>query len=126
MEEGASQLEESNTGKKKRKKRKKKAKSAGENEDGDLDEQVIIYQEPPKLEVILTIYKQKKKKIVASLEAGIFSTPQDDEEFPGLSPALKANKRFSGSLTMAKQCNQVHGMFFLSFFLFLFFCCLLH
>lgn len=57
MEEGASQLEEGNTGKKKRKKRKKKkSKSAGENEDGDLDEQAIINQEPPKLEVILTIY----------------------------------------------------------------------
>lgn len=56
MEEGAGQVEEGNTGKKKRKKRKKKAKSGGENEDADLDEQVNINQEPPKLEVISTTY----------------------------------------------------------------------
>lgn len=51
LEEGASQLEEGNAGKKKRRKRKKKTKGAGESEDADLDEQ-MIYQEPPKLEVI--------------------------------------------------------------------------
>lgn len=45
-------------------------------------------------------------------EAGIFSDLQDDEEFPGLSPALKVNERFSGNSMTAKQCNQVHGMFF--------------
>lgn len=79
MEEVASLLEEGNAGKKKRRKRKKKAKGAGESEDADLDEQ-MIYQEPPKLE--------------------------DDEEFPGLSPALKVNERFSGSISTAKQCNE--------------------
>lgn len=51
LEEGARQLEEGNAGKKKRRKRKKKAKGAAESEDADLDEQ-MIYQEPPKLEVI--------------------------------------------------------------------------
>lgn len=56
MKDGGSQLEEGNTGKKKRKKRKKKARSGGEIEDADLDEQVIINQEPPKLEVLSTIY----------------------------------------------------------------------
>lgn len=69
MEEGASQLEEGNTGKKKRRKRKKKAKSGGENEDADLNEQVI-YQEPPKLEVIWTIHF-KNFRLVDCLEAGI-------------------------------------------------------
>lgn len=68
MEEGASQLEESSTGKKKRKKRKKKAKSAGENEDGDVDEQVLIYQEPPKLEVILYFLYKK------DLNCGLFGS----------------------------------------------------
>lgn len=63
----------------------------------------------------------RKKTLENCLEAGIFSAPQDDEEFPGLSPALKVNKTFSGSITAAKQYNQVHGMFLfiLRFFFFL-------
>lgn len=40
-----------------------------------------------------------------------FSSPQDDEEFPGLSPAPKGNQRFSGSIGAAKQCSEVHGRF---------------
>lgn len=109
MEEGAGQPEEGKTGKRKRKKKKKKARSAGEDEDNDLDEPVI-YQEPPKLEVIRTTYS-KTLKIVDHLHAGIFSS-QDDEEFPGLSPALKVTERFSGTVSTAKQCNEVHSLFF--------------
>lgn len=63
-EEIAAQPEDGASGKKKRKKKKKKAKGA--HEDGEAEsEEPVIYQEPPKIEVIkiLFIYIQTKSKI---------------------------------------------------------------
>lgn len=108
-------MEEGNPGKKKRKKRKKKAKSAGENEDASLEE-AAIYQDPPKLEVIKMLYSvQKYFKIFENcrfLDAGLLSLFfQDEEEFPGLSPALNVNERLL-STGVAKLCKEVHSIFF--------------
>lgn len=118
MEETGGQLEEGNPGKKKRKKRKKKAKSAGENEDASLEE-AAIYQDPPKLEVIKMLYSvQKYFKIFENcrfLDAGLSLFFQDEEEFPGLSPALNVNERLLISSSVAKLCKEVHSIFFFSF-----------
>lgn len=40
---------------------------------------------------------------------------QDEEEFPGLSPALNVNERLLISSSVAKLCKEVHGIFFFSF-----------
>lgn len=79
MEEMAAQQEEGAPGKKKRKKKKKKAKSAGEDAEADSEEPAI-YQEPPKFE--------------------------DEEEFPGLTPALTGTDRLVTSSYAAKLCNE--------------------
>lgn len=77
VDEVEPQEEESTTGKKKRKKKKKKAKCTEDAETGS--EKAVYYQEPPKFE--------------------------DEEEFPGLTPALnRANKLMTISNT-ANLCN---------------------
>ncbi|XP_076006941.1 selenocysteine insertion sequence-binding protein 2-like [Genypterus blacodes] len=76
-DDSSAKQEEGLSGKKKRKKKKKKAKS--EDEEADLEEPAI-YQEPPKFE--------------------------DEEEFPGLTPALPASDRLITSKHTAKLCNE--------------------
>lgn len=124
MEEVASLLEEGNAGKKKRRKRKKKAKGAGESEDADLDEQ-MIYQEPPKLEVIWTIYF-KNLKLVDCLEAEIFLFSSGwrrvSRFISGSEGERKILRKHQYSKTM--QWGTRHVFFFLRFFFF--FYCSLH
>ncbi|XP_040010729.1 selenocysteine insertion sequence-binding protein 2-like isoform X2 [Xiphias gladius] len=79
MEEMAEQQEEGAPGKKKRKKKKKKAKGAGEDAEVESEEPAI-YQELPKFE--------------------------DEEEFPGLTPALTGTDRLISSSNAAKLCNE--------------------
>ncbi|XP_071339744.1 selenocysteine insertion sequence-binding protein 2 [Trachinotus anak] len=79
MEEKAAQQEEGAPGKKKRKKKKKKAKDAGEDVEAESEEP-SIYQEPPRFE--------------------------DEEEFPGLTPALTATDRLISSSYAAKLCSK--------------------
>ncbi|XP_031161856.1 selenocysteine insertion sequence-binding protein 2 isoform X1 [Sander lucioperca] len=79
MDEIAAQQEEGTPGKKKRKKKKKKAKG----EDAETEsEEPAMYQEPPKFE--------------------------DEEEFPGLTPALTRTDRLITSSYAATLCNEVH------------------
>ncbi|XP_034452162.1 selenocysteine insertion sequence-binding protein 2-like [Hippoglossus hippoglossus] len=78
-EENAASQEEGTAGKKRRKKKKKRAKGADEDEDLEFEEPAI-YQEPPKFE--------------------------DEEEFPGLTPALTRTDRFLSSSNAAKLCNE--------------------
>ncbi|XP_049907089.1 selenocysteine insertion sequence-binding protein 2-like [Epinephelus moara] len=78
-EEMAAQQDEGAPGKKKRKKKKKKAKGAGEDAEAESEEPVL-YQEPPKFE--------------------------DEEEFPGLTPAVTVTDRLITSSYAAKLCNQ--------------------
>ncbi|XP_053277730.1 selenocysteine insertion sequence-binding protein 2 [Pleuronectes platessa] len=79
MEENAAAQEEGTAGKKRRKKKKKRAKGADEEEEVEFEE-LTIYQEPPKFE--------------------------DEEEFPGLTPALTRTDRFLSSSNAAKLCNE--------------------
>ncbi|XP_056231892.1 selenocysteine insertion sequence-binding protein 2-like [Seriola aureovittata] len=78
-DEMAAQQEEGTPGKKKRKKKKKKAKGAGEDAEAE-SEQSVIYQEPPKFE--------------------------DEEEFPGLTPAFTGTDRLISYSNAAKLCNE--------------------
>ncbi|XP_029294931.1 selenocysteine insertion sequence-binding protein 2-like [Cottoperca gobio] len=78
-EEMAAQQVEGAPGKKKRKKKKKKMKGAGEDADAESEEPAM-YQEPPKFE--------------------------DEEEFPGLTPARPGVDRLITSSYAAKLCNE--------------------
>ncbi|XP_037634603.1 selenocysteine insertion sequence-binding protein 2-like [Sebastes umbrosus] len=77
-EEAAAQQEEDTPGKKKRKK-KRKFKGAWEDAEAESEEPAM-YQEPPKFE--------------------------DEEEFPGLTPALTVTGRLKTSSYAAKLCNE--------------------
>ncbi|XP_031705455.1 selenocysteine insertion sequence-binding protein 2 isoform X1 [Anarrhichthys ocellatus] len=78
-EEMAAEQEEGAPGKRKRKKKKKKPKGAGEDAE-DESEKPAMYQELPKFE--------------------------DEEEFPGLTPALTVTDRLITSSYAAKLCNE--------------------
>ncbi|KAF3851372.1 hypothetical protein F7725_013144 [Dissostichus mawsoni] len=78
-EEMTAQQEEGAPGKKKRKKKKKKSKGAGEEAEAEAEEPAM-YQAPPKFE--------------------------DEEEFPGLTPALTGADRLTTSSYAAKLCNE--------------------
>lgn len=78
-EEMTAQQEEGAPGKKKRKKKKKKSKGAGEDAEAEAEEPAM-YQAPPKFE--------------------------DEEEFPGLTPALTGADRLTTSSYAAKLCNE--------------------
>ncbi|KAK5870855.1 hypothetical protein PBY51_003767 [Eleginops maclovinus] len=78
-EEMTAQQEEGAPGKKKRKKKKKKAKGADEEAEDEAEEPAM-YQAPPKFE--------------------------DEEEFPGLTPALTGADRLTMSSYAAKLCNE--------------------
>ncbi|KAM9858319.1 selenocysteine insertion sequence-binding protein 2-like isoform 2-T2 [Aulostomus maculatus] len=79
MEDVAAEQEEGATMKKKRKKKKKKAKGAGEDAEFESEEP-SVYQEPPRFE--------------------------DEEEFPGLCPALTGTDRLTTSNKATKLCNE--------------------
>ncbi|XP_059192436.1 selenocysteine insertion sequence-binding protein 2-like isoform X2 [Centropristis striata] len=79
MEDIATQQEEGAPGKRKRKKKKKKSKGADEDAEADSEEPAM-YQEPPKFE--------------------------DEEEFPGLTPALTGTDRLITISYAAKLCNE--------------------
>ncbi|XP_068577175.1 selenocysteine insertion sequence-binding protein 2 [Cebidichthys violaceus] len=78
-EEMAAEREEGAPGKRKRKKKKKKARGAGEDAEDEAEEPAM-YQELPKFE--------------------------DEEEFPGLTPALTVTDRLMTSSYAAKLCNE--------------------
>lgn len=80
-EEMAAEQEEDSPGKKKRKKKKKKKTTQGAGDDAEVEsEELAIYQEPPKFE--------------------------DEEEFPGLTPAFTRTDRLISSSNAAKLCNE--------------------
>ncbi|XP_078478270.1 LOW QUALITY PROTEIN: selenocysteine insertion sequence-binding protein 2-like [Lampetra planeri] len=79
VEEMPARQEDGAMGKKKRKKKRKKAKGASEHVESETEES-LVHQEPPRFE--------------------------DEEEFPGLTPALTGTERLTPRHSGAKLCNE--------------------
>lgn len=117
-EDNPEQQEDVTSGKKKRRKKRKKTKS----EDFEAEsEGPASYQEPPKIEVILSgafiyhlvtpktfCYEYNKVILIEQWnERFLFIFRKDEEEFPDLFLSLTVSDRMMPSSNAAKRCHEV-------------------